>query len=65
MKKSEDEFLDVSPVFSYPDIEEALDYAIEGIVVEPSEVGVEVYGELFHEKVFEYLSEKFEVNGTN
>ena len=50
------EFNQTWPIYSQIDVENAILYAIDGISVEPSEVGKEVYGKLFHEKAFEYLS---------
>jgi hypothetical protein len=48
-------FFETSPTYSHMDIDNAIVYAIDGIAVEPSEVGKIVYGYLFREKMYEYL----------
>jgi hypothetical protein len=44
------------PIYSYYDINEALEYAKSNIIVDSAEVGADVYTKLFTEKVFEYLN---------
>jgi hypothetical protein len=46
------------PIYSVLDLEKAILHAIDGISVDPSEVGKDVYGKLFHEKAFEYLTNR-------
>jgi hypothetical protein len=53
-----EEIYKTSPIYSVVDLENAILYAVDGISVDPSEVGKDVYGKLFHEKAFEYLSNK-------
>lgn len=48
--------------YSDGDVVDALQYASKSIIIEPSEVGKEVYERLFSEKVVEYLNK---LNGTN
>lgn len=50
------EFEQTWPIYSTIEVENSIKYAIDGIQVDPSEVGKDVYGKLFHEKVFEYLT---------
>lgn len=44
------------PLYSEADIMEATRYASKSIMIEPSEVGKQVYDMLFSEKIEEYLS---------
>jgi len=46
--------------FSYNDIEDAVDYGFSSVSVSASEVGTQIYGELVHEKMVEFLSRKFD-----
>lgn len=48
--------------YSDGDVVDALQYAIKSIIIEPEEVGKEIYDRLFSEKVVEYLNN---LNGTN
>jgi hypothetical protein len=48
-------FFETTPTYSHMDIDNAIVYAIDGIAVDPSEVGKVVYGYLFREKMYEYL----------
>ena len=48
--------------YSDGEVIDALQYASKSIIIEPSEVGKEVYEKLFSEKVVEYLNK---LNGTN
>ena len=50
-----DEIEITKPKYSDGDLIDALQYARKGIIIEPGEVGKEVYDRLFSEKVFEYL----------
>jgi len=51
-----DEFNLTKPIYSKGDLADALQYARKSIIIEPQEVGKEVYDRLFSEKVFEYLN---------
>jgi hypothetical protein len=51
-----EEFSQLWPIYSETEVGNSIKYAIDGIQVDPSEVGKDVYGKLFHEKVFEYLT---------
>jgi hypothetical protein len=51
-----DELEKAKPIYSYYDINEALEYAKSNIIVDSAEVGTNVYTQLFTEKVFEYLN---------
>lgn len=42
--------------FSTADISGALKYAFDSIIVEPAEVGLDVYKKLLEEKFYEYLN---------
>ena len=42
--------------YSDGDVVDALQYASKSIIIEPEEVGKEVYNKLFSEKVVEYLN---------
>ena len=44
------------PIYSESDIMSATRYASKSIIIEPSEVGKDVYDMLFSEKIEEYLS---------
>ena len=44
------------PIYSESDIMNATRYASKSIIIEPSEVGKDVYDMLFSEKIEEYLS---------
>ena len=57
-----DEIDFVKKKYSDGDIVDALNYASKSIIIEPSEVGKEVYERLFSEKLIEYLNK---LNGTN
>jgi len=48
--------------YSDGDLIDGLQYARKSIIIEPEEVGKEVYDRLFSEKIFEYLKK---LNGTN
>jgi hypothetical protein len=48
-----------SPIYSKIDVNSALNYAMESMSVYPEEVGKDVYGKLIHEKVFEYLNNRY------
>jgi|TARA_B110000305_G_scaffold142738_1_gene158891 hypothetical protein len=50
-----DELLKLEKIYNQFDIANALQYASDGIKIEPQEVGKEVYDTLFSEKVLEYL----------
>lgn len=43
-------------IYSEWEITKALEYGVKSINLPAEEVGVEVYGKLLHEKVFEYLN---------
>ena len=47
-------------IYSDYDVLSSLDYASKSIVIEPYEVGKEVYNKLFSEKVVEYLNKSNE-----
>ena len=51
-----DEIEITKPKYSDGDLIDALQYARKGIIIEPEEVGKEVYDRLFSEKIFEYLN---------
>ena len=51
-----DEIDITKPKYSDGDIMDAIQYAEKSIIIEPQEVGKEVYNRLFSEKVFEYLN---------
>ena len=57
-----DEIDITKPKHSDGDLADALQYASKSIIIEPEEVGKEVYDRLFSEKIFEYLKK---LNGTN
>jgi hypothetical protein len=44
------------PKYSSSDVEQAISYAFDSVIVESDEVGKDVYGKLIHEKVIEYLN---------
>ena len=44
------------PKYSSSDVEHAISYAFDSVIVESEEVGKNVYGKLIHEKVTEYLN---------
>lgn len=48
-----------SPIYSKIDVHSAMNYAIESMSVQPEEVGKDVFGKLLHEKVFEYLNNRY------
>ena len=50
------EFNQTWPIYSQIDVENAITYAFNSMIVESEEVGKDVYGKLIHEKVFEYLN---------
>ena len=51
-----DELEITKPIYSKSDLVDALQYAKKSIIIEPEEVGKEVYERLFSEKIFEYLN---------
>jgi hypothetical protein len=51
-----DEIDITKPKHSDGDVVDALQYAQKSIIIEPQEVGKEIYNRLFSEKVFEYLN---------
>jgi len=51
-----DELSITKPIYSKGDVVDALQYATKSIIIEPQEVGKEVYNKLFSEKVVEYLN---------
>lgn len=51
-----DELNITKPIYSKGDVVDALQYATKSIIIEPQEVGKEVYNKLFSEKVVEYLN---------
>jgi|TARA_B110000093_G_C12926603_1_gene391618 hypothetical protein len=53
-----DELFLTKTIYSTFDIENALQYASKSIIIEPSEIGKEVYDKLFSQKVTEYLNLK-------
>jgi len=44
------------PIYGKGDLVDALQYASKSIIIEPEEVGKEIYNRLFSEKVVEYLN---------
>ena len=55
-----DELFLTKTIYSTFDIENALQYASKSIIIEPREIGKEVYDKLFSQKVTEYLNLKNE-----
>ena len=53
-----DEISKVSKIYHQFDIESALQYASDGINIQPEEIGKELYDILFSEKVLEYLNKQ-------
>tara|TARA_B110000285_G_C15069338_1_gene587013 strand:+ start:367 stop:672 length:306 start_codon:yes stop_codon:yes gene_type:complete len=53
-----DELFLTKTIYSTFDIENALQYASKSIIIEPREIGKEVYDKLFSQKVTEYLNLK-------
>jgi hypothetical protein len=53
-----DEIAKLSKIYHQFDIANALQYASEGITIQPEEVGKELYDILFSEKVLEYLNKQ-------
>jgi len=51
-----EELFDTKPIYSRGEIVDALQYASKSIIIEPEEVGKEIYNRLFSEKVVEYLN---------
>jgi len=51
-----EELYDTKPIYSKGEIVDALQYASKSIIIEPEEVGKEIYNRLFSEKVVEYLN---------
>ena len=47
---------ETKPRYSTSDVEHAISYAFNSIIVEAEEVGTDVYGKLLHEKMMEYLN---------
>lgn len=47
-------------VYSEWEITKALEYGVKSINLPAEEIGIEVYGKLLHEKVFEYLNQSYE-----
>jgi hypothetical protein len=56
-----DELFLTKTIYSTFDIENALQYASKSIIIEPREIGKEVYDKLFSQKVTEYLNLKNEL----
>lgn len=44
------------PKYSSLDVEQAITYAFDSVIVESEEVGNDVYGKLIHGKLIEYLN---------
>jgi hypothetical protein len=55
-----DEIEITKPIYSKGDLADALQYAAKSIIIEPEEVGKEVYNRLLFEKIFEYLNKSNE-----
>jgi hypothetical protein len=53
-----DEIAKLSKIYHQFDIANALQYASDGINIQPEEVGKELYDVLFSEKVLEYLNKQ-------
>ena len=51
-----EELFDTKPIYSRGEIVDALEYASKSIIIEPEEIGKEIYNRLFSEKVVEYLN---------
>lgn len=47
---------ETKPKYSSSDVEKAVSYAFNSMIIESEEVGKDVYGKLIHEKVIEYLN---------
>ena len=45
-----------TPIYSRSDISLAIQYASNSITIEPTEIGKNVYAELYNEKILEYLN---------
>lgn len=58
VEEANKEFGLAQAVFSYSDITDSINYAFRSVVVDPSEVGMDVYSDLIHEKVLEYLNQE-------
>lgn len=54
------ELINTKLIYSDSDISLALKYASDSIIIEPSEVGKDVYDKLFSEKVLEFLNKSYE-----
>lgn len=46
---------DLTPKFSYSNIEDAFEYSFQSVTIHPDEIGCDVYLQLFQEKFYEYL----------
>ena len=55
-----DELELTKPIYSKGELVDALQYAGKSIIIEPEEVGKEVYNRLFSEKIVEYLNKLHE-----
>lgn len=44
------------PIYSKGDLTDAVQYANNSVIIEPEEVGKDVYTKLLSEKIFEYLN---------
>lgn len=55
-----DEIDEAKPKYGDGDVIDAIRYASESIIIEPQEVGREIYNKLFSEKIFEYLNQTYE-----
>ena len=53
-----DEVSKLEKIYNQYDIANALQYASDGINIEPQEVGKELYDKLFSQKVLEYLNKQ-------
>jgi hypothetical protein len=50
------ELIDTQIQYSKSDVSEAICYAFGAVQITQSEVGLDVYGKLIHESIFEYLN---------
>lgn len=55
-----EELEDTKLKYCKSDVSEAINYAFGAVQITQSEVGSDVYGKLIHEKVFEYLNNRYE-----
>ena len=56
------ELLDLKPTYSAAEIKDAIRYAVSSVMIPSEEVGVDVYGKLIEEKLFESLNNSYERN---